>query len=753
MLCATMAWAGPARDVVIKHIQPDGTELSLHLVGDEYMHYYVNLADGQKMRQGEDGHFYTIAQSEMQKIQDAAGTKRKSDQQHRVQRVGRTHRMSTIESATPMNMSNKLTGQKKGLVILVNFADLSINTNHTQSVFNDRFNQNGYNKDGHIGSVKDYFKDQSYGNLSIEFDVVGPVTLSQNLSFYGENDANGHDKGRGYMVMEACQAVDRQVDFSKYDWDGDKEVDQVIVIYAGYSEAYGADENSIWPCCWTLSEASSWEKTGAMPLTLDGVKIDQFACASELAFSAGSELDGIGTVCHEFSHCLGLPDFYDTDFSGGIGMGFFDLMGQGEYNGPNKKGEVPAGYSAYERWFFGWLEPRIINSDVQITNMFDLGGAPISYIIYNSSNTNEFLLLENRQCKDWFSYYGEDTAGHGLFITHIDFDNYIWGNNKPNDDPKHQRMTWVPADKNYQSGHTNDFFPGSDNVTTFIPSLWDTAGGMWYTTNGDSYSTHSLSEITEDTTTGTISFLFDALYSIIFNAGAGHCETETWTQPTSETCQMTLPTATINSDEWTFAGWSTSYVTEATNAPTLFLAEDTYDLSKSQTLFAVYKKNITDVQGWQIVSDPTTLSDGIYAICTPDGYAFNGTIRHGSGGLTKEKFVLNNDGIAETAPNGICEIIISASNGHFSMYNSEKGYLYIAKADYGCLNWSNAKVSKWKIDNSNWAYQIRKDAYAYLKSNSDPKIVSASQVTKNSVIFVQKLTSQTTLYATNPSLK
>lgn len=759
MLCATMAWAGPARDVVIKHIQPDGTELSLHLVGDEYMHYYVNLADGQKMRQEDDGHFYPITESTAQEMLRNANTQRQDAQQRRAKRISQIRNISKKDAPKKVRTGDfhKEKGSKKGLVILVNFADLSINENHTQTSFYNKFNLKGYKEDGHIGSVKDYFEDQSYGIFSIDFDIVGPITLSKEMSYYGENDDYGNDKAVGSMAKEACIAVDDKINFSDYDWDGDNEVDLVFIIYAGYGEQYGANANTIWTSAGTLSDQLQYGDTGAGALSLDGVKIDIFACASELAFSTGTELDGIGGACHEFSHCLGFPDLYDTDFSGAIGMASYDLMCDGQYNGPKWKGEVPAGYSVYERWMAGWLEPEILNESSTILNMPDLGSAPSAYIIYNSNNANEYFLLENRQNKKWFRYYNADISGHGLFITHIDYDAKTWSFNKPNDDPQHQRVSWVPADKNYQNGVTNDFFPGTSGITSFNPSQWSTAGGKWYTKeNEDLYSPHTLSEITEDASTGTISFNFDGReqrYSITYNAGEGYCSMNNWTQ-SSKNQNAILPSATIDSREWSFVGWSTSEVTETSTVPTFFHAGDLYTPQKDQTLYAVYLKTAEEgVQGWQTVSDLNTLSDGIYAICTPEGYAFNGTIYHGSGGLTKEKFTFNNDGIAETAPNGICEITISASNGHFSMYNSEKGYLYIAKADYGCLNWSNAKVSKWKIDNSNWAYQIRKDAYAYLKSNSDPKIVSASQVTKNSVIFVQKLTSQTTLYATNPSLK
>lgn len=722
----TLAFAVPAAQVTISHTQSDGTELSLTLVGDEHLHYYINAATGEAMRQGADGDYYVITDAELQTQTANAATRRAQINQQRVARLPRMQADAAEAPARTIGNFGTMTGTKKGLVILVNFADKAMTTG-TQAKFDNMFNQQGYNQDGHIGSVADYFKAQSYGQFELSFDVVGPVTLSNNMSYYGGNNTAGSDKNPGAMIKEACNAVNSQVNFADYDWTGNGYVDQVFVIYAGFGENYGgADENTIWPHEWTLTSA-----TGSC-LKLDNVWIDTYACCAELYGTRGTTLNGMGTACHEFSHCLGYPDTYDTDYSGGIGMDSYDIMCGGSYNGPNGRGEVPSGFTAYERWMAGWLTPTELSSAANITNMKDLGTEGEAYIIYNSSNRNEYFLLENRQSKEWFRYYDSNIAGHGLFITHVDFNQTAWNNNTPNDAPNHQRMVWVPADKDYgtydatskswsisSSQQKGDYFPGTSNVKSFKPtaSAWNTTGGKWFTSESGSYYTnHDLSEITENTTTGTISFLFDGglqddgsrytitldacggtvsptrwtqtsykqtwslpeptttvvgwygagwsltkinsntplddvdlidydqpyepesnvtlyavyynedficnsypantHYTVTYNAGAGTCNTANWTQ-TDQQQKTTLPTATINVDGWTFAGWATASVIETLAKPSLLAAGADYTPSANVTLYAVYKKS---TGGNGKISSVDEITDGSqYVFVISDG--------------------------------------------------------------------------------------------------------------------------------------
>jgi M6 family metalloprotease-like protein len=194
------------------------------------------------------------------------------------------------------------TGEVRVPVLLVQYSDVKLSSENPKTAFEGHINGEDYKDEGGYGSVREYFVDQSEGKFMPQFDIIGPITLSNPMEYYGGNDAQGNDKNAREMVQEACQNAD--VDFSQYDNNGDGYVDIVYIIYAGYGEASNVAqlENTIWPHQWQLETA----------LSLDGVKISKYACNNELDGYQGNELDGIGTFCHEFSHCLGLPDFYPT---------------------------------------------------------------------------------------------------------------------------------------------------------------------------------------------------------------------------------------------------------------------------------------------------------------------------------------------------------------------------------------------------------------------------------------------------------
>lgn len=461
LLVAGQMMAVPARRKPFTVRQADGSALTLRLEGDECFHYYTT-ADGLPVRRGADGGYYyaTIGADgrlcASQQLAHEAGARTAGETAFVQARALSRQAMGEAarKARAPRNAARKaraavrqkgaaqrgVTGQRKGLVILANFADRKFAAGSTKQEFNNMLNQEGYSKNGNSGSVRDYFKAQSYGRFTLDFDVVGPITLSHDMAYYGGNDAYGNDLRPGEMAAEACKAADALVDFSDYDWDGDGIVEQVYVIYAGYGEASGADEETIWPHEWQLS-SSDYGRT----LTLDGVRIDTYACGSELYGTEGTDIDGIGTMCHEFSHCLGLPDLYDTAGGGNFGMDSWSLMDYGCYNGD---GYAPCGYTSYERWQSGWLEPVELSAGCKIEGMKALTDAPEAYVIYNDANRNEYYLLENRQLR------GSDAEGygHGLLVLHVDYDAEAWAVNEVNVNASHQRLTIVPADNQFMSG-------------------------------------------------------------------------------------------------------------------------------------------------------------------------------------------------------------------------------------------------------------------------------------------------------------
>lgn len=533
--------AVPARRVPFTVTQPDGKQLTLILIGDEHFHclvttddmpvvevdsiyYYAEvestslvrtniLAHNVGDRDVEEKAFCEEKRDDMRQKVSELWTARRQMRSVSLSAAG-LHNSSKAKSSSQLRktleVSNSNSGSQRGLVLLVNFADLEMVLDSPQAKFYAAFNEEGYSENYHIGSVHDYFYDQSYGQFDLTFDVVGPITVSNNYSYYGKNSQlTGSDKYPATMVAEACRLADSQVDFSDYDWDGDGEVEQVFIVYAGYAESSGAPSNTIWPHRYSLSSASYYGD-GEGAITLDEVVINQYACCSELNGVRETRMSGIGAACHEFGHCFGLPDLYDTDYSGGFGMDAWDIMDNGSYNGPNQNGEVPCGYSAMERYLLGWLPLEEINSKVEITAIPCIGEEPVAYAIYNEGNPDEFYTLENRQNTGWFTYVDTYNSPHGLLITHIDYDATIWANNDVNNNPSHQRMIVIPADGDYANADEDDFggdlFPGSYGVTELSNISHYSTGGKLFNANVDgSYRMNMpIYNITEEN--GLISF-------------------------------------------------------------------------------------------------------------------------------------------------------------------------------------------------------------------------------------------------------
>ena len=389
---------------------------------------------------------------------------------------------------------------KKGLLILVNFKDREmVNRENTKTIYEQLMNGLNDPYGENYGSVREYFLAQSYGLFDYYFDVVGPVTVSKNMSYYGQNDATGNDLHPEEMIEEACKLVDNQVNFADYDLDGDGEVEGITVIYAGYGENSGASSNTIWAHEWQLNKSG---KT----LSLDGVTINTYATGPELSGSSGSILEGIGTICHEYSHCLGLPDFYNMSYNdSNYGMNAWSVMDLGAYNG---NGYHPAGYTAYERWYCGWLEPIELNESKNINGMLNIEDNPIAYVVYNENRSKdmygEYYLLANHQQVGW----DQRAAGHGMMILHVNYDEEAWQSNVVNDSYS-PRMALIPADNNSNKNYSTagDLWPGTSANT----SLTDTTkpASILYTenTDGKKYMHKPITEIWEKD--GLINFIFN----------------------------------------------------------------------------------------------------------------------------------------------------------------------------------------------------------------------------------------------------
>lgn len=434
---SAMTFAVPARRGLSKTVTlADGTQVKVELRGDEHGHYWQS-ADGVRYVASEMKGIYKVA--DMEAIRRNASARRKTMSAVRAKKMAKAAKTSGAAKVSPA-----YTGTKKGLLILAQFPDKKFESSHNLALYKQIVNGQDYSDAslGFRGSVRDYFHDQSDGQFDFDIDVVGPVTVSKNYAYYGGNNLYGDDNHPEEMVAEACKLADATVNFKDYDWDGDGEVDQIFVLYAGHGEASWDDEDTIWPHAWELKDGAN------ITLTLDGVRINSYACSCELG--SDGKIDGIGTICHEFSHCFGLMDMYDTSYSGNFGMCSWSLMDSGSYN---SGGFIPAGYTSFEKMSVGWKQPIEMTGDMEVQNLKPYSDGGEAYILYNEANRNEFFLLENRQYVGWDA----GLEDYGLLAIHVDYDAGVWAYNEVNttvdtySGNNHQRCTVIPADGVYDS--------------------------------------------------------------------------------------------------------------------------------------------------------------------------------------------------------------------------------------------------------------------------------------------------------------
>ena len=409
------------------------------------------------------------------------------------------------------------TGKKKGIIILVQFPNQKFETGHDNAYYKMVANEKGLtHEDGYVGSVTDYFLSQSNGQFELDFDIAGPYTLSHTSSYYGKNDGANIDTKVGYMIQEGCDAaVEDGFNFNDYDWDGDGYADQVFVLYAGLGEASGGDAKTVWPHEYQIRYTCVGK---VLNYTAEGKgKVDTYACANEMervinnatgTYTNELKLAGIGTICHEFSHCLGFADMYDTSSNGGnYGMGFYDVMSAGSYNGG---GFTPCNYTAYERIYAGWTEPIVLDEPATIKAMQSSEDYGRPFILYNDKHPDEFYTLENRQKKGWDA----ELYGSGLMITHVDYDQTKWGINQVNASASdHQRCTIFHADNDADGtvleSIKNDLYPYMSGGVPLNDELTDDSrpAAKLYNKNADGtkYMGKPITAIKKNVN-GTISF-------------------------------------------------------------------------------------------------------------------------------------------------------------------------------------------------------------------------------------------------------
>lgn len=530
MLMVQVSWAAKAQRGPAKIKQKDGTTLVIRGYGDEHFHYYTTN-DGVLLYH--EGYDYFIAKVEedgslsntgilahekaLRTEQEVAAIAKQDKEKFFAMEADNHQKRARRREPVQENTRQPYfphTGSPKALVILAEFQDTTFWDSDAKEVFKEYLNANGQPSSSvgskskgtvsrNYGSVGKYFADVSFKAFTPQFDVYGPVKLSHKLKYYGE----GSSDKMSLFIPEVCHLADSifQVDFSQYDSNNDGKVDALCIIYAGYSEAIdGNSEDCIWPKSGTISGG-----------TYDGKKVERFMVSAE---RNGTPLDnedqlfinGIGVFCHEFSHCLGLPDFYPTTSTaqntGCPAMEWWDLMDGGEYV---NNGWRPTEYTAWEREAMEWMTIDTLKSAQKVTlkahSQATSKEEATAYRIMNDDDPtgHEYIIVENIQNTGWNSRL----PYHGMMITHVDYDKTAFSieSNRPNNEftivgdkenPDtiiyHPRYTLFAADGKvhssyliyytendndtipkgyyseefYKASMKKDLYPGPDNVTT-----------------------------------------------------------------------------------------------------------------------------------------------------------------------------------------------------------------------------------------------------------------------------------------------
>lgn len=539
--------------------QADGTTITVRAYGDEDLSYFL-ASDGTLLYQEgtnfyiagvkADGTLYstgvlahepsmrTIKEISAIKAQNAKAFYNSMETQAKANKVRR-------EPMTPDNSLLPSLGKHKIPVILVEFSDVEFSVENPKATFDKYLNgKELFNKetDPEMGqnyaSVAKYFKDMSFGKFEPEFEVYGPVNLGKPLATYGAGYSS--QEKMGLLLTDACTAVDNEVDFTQYDSNDDGNIDLIYIIYAGFSQSIaGNSTDCIHPKSGYLSLAKSF----------DGMDVKRYGVNNELNGTPADQADGpiingIGLFCHEFSHCMGLPDLYPK--SGSIAeacinqnMDYWSLMDAGEYTG---NGYRPTAYTAWERERLGWMEIGTLTgpSNVELKSL-DEGGT--AFRIYNDKDEtgHEYYIVENVQNNGW----NKKLFGNGLMVTHVDYlsSQFSLGGCKVNNTEGHPRMHVMAADgmfvpeyflgstiedsyitflkehnadlvakyggqvfsiEDYKAEAAGDLFPGTSNAT----SLTDDSQPMKaWTYNGETMG-KPITDITNDTEKGIVSFKF-----------------------------------------------------------------------------------------------------------------------------------------------------------------------------------------------------------------------------------------------------
>ena len=413
-------FAVPAVPWPVEKTQPDGSKITVYIRGDEKVHWMESL-DGYTLMYDTEKY---IVYAEQDAGRNMVPSNRKFTETstppgrvmkgltYSTEQIRVMQQIWEVTGNIPPQRAGATTGSRKALCVLMGFKDKPFTKDKNE--FQTLFNQVGlYPADNSSkGSVRDFFRENSYGQLDLTVTLAGPYTTDNNLSYYAPES-----RWQTFAREAAQKAYNAGINFNEFAVNGVLET--FHILFAGYGDENINNGQQIWSHKW-----------GFPTVNLGGVSLSVYSCSPELRGSSGSNTTFIGVICHELTHVFGSPDYYDTDYAGSggnyAGSGNWDLMANGSWN---DSGRQPAHINMFQKILYNWVTPVELTSPLDVTGMPPSAqpatsftetlvpyppGPPVAYSIQANSN-GEMYVLENRQKIGFDS----STPGTGLLIWHV----------------------------------------------------------------------------------------------------------------------------------------------------------------------------------------------------------------------------------------------------------------------------------------------------------------------------------------------
>lgn len=416
LLLGISNWASAidANPMPIKDKQPNGDWVALKIKGDEHFNWQ------------EDAYGYTV-------IKQAGWYKyAKVDPQGQLQAteyvVGRVNpRQLTLapgllpsvdERATASTMyghqkvlndayhldykATDLKGVRPHLVVLIRFADhhhkvlpSAANVDELFNGHNGKSGQKGKGVSRKIapsGSIKQLFKQNSYGQLEINSTVAQWIDLPHPQAYYAKR-SRGEDRLK-QGVVSALSQLDGLVDFKQFDGNGDGHIDGITFLHSGYGAEWGGTDSEgayYQDRIWSHQRAFSSQPW----FSEEGIQVDDYSIAPVLWGTQGHEMTRVGVIAHEMGHHLGLPDLYGS-IENPHDIAFDFMANAWDFQASQ---HCPGQLSLWSKMQLGWQTPKAIYEHGQY-QLRSSNAYPEGYALGEANGKAGFYwLIENRQAK------------------------------------------------------------------------------------------------------------------------------------------------------------------------------------------------------------------------------------------------------------------------------------------------------------------------------------------------------------------